>query len=118
MCLTNLVFRVMVHRALHRSLSALRYEAPDLHHVRRSTSLQHFGAPEDTTYQMRILHLFHHRDVIQLDVQVLIHALQGASDGDVVLELDSDLVVDQRLEEAEKQHDGVSNWGSCYRGGG
>ena len=49
---------------------------------------------------MRVLHLFHHRNVVQLDVEVLVHALQRAAHRDVVLELDGDLMVHQCLEEA------------------
>ena len=49
---------------------------------------------------MRVLHLLDHRDVIQLDVEVLVDALERAADLYVVLELDRDLRVDQGLEEA------------------
>jgi hypothetical protein len=49
---------------------------------------------------VRVLHLLDHRDVIQLDVEVLVHALQRAAHGDIILELDGDLVVHQSLEEA------------------
>lgn len=67
---------------------------------------------------MRILQFLDHRNVVELDVQVLIHALQSASDGDVILELDSDLMIHQRLEEAEEQHFGVTaSMGVCYRAG-
>jgi hypothetical protein len=61
---------------------------------------------------MWILQFIHHRDIIQLDVQILIHALQSTSNGDVVFELDRDFVVHQRLEEAEEEHGGL---GVCYR---
>lgn len=56
------------------------------------------------TYQMWVFDFLHHCDIIQLDVQVLIHALQRAADRDIILELDGDFVVDQRFEEAEEQH--------------
>lgn len=49
---------------------------------------------------MRVSQLVHHRDVIQLNVQVLVHALQGAAYGYIVLELNGDFGIDQRLEEA------------------
>jgi hypothetical protein len=49
---------------------------------------------------VRILHLLEHLDVVELDVEVLVDALEDAADLDVVLELDRDLVVDERLEEA------------------
>ena len=52
------------------------------------------------SYQVGVLHLLDHRDVVQLDVEVLVHALQRAAHGDVVLELDGDLMVHQCLEEA------------------
>jgi hypothetical protein len=37
--------------------------------------------------------------IIQLDIQVLIHALQRAADADFVLEFDGDFVLYERLEE-------------------
>lgn len=49
---------------------------------------------------MRILQLFGHLDLIQLDVEVLIHRLERAADRDVVFELDRHLLIDQGLEEA------------------
>lgn len=52
------------------------------------------------THQMWVLHLLHDRNVVQLDVEVLVHALQRAAHRDIVLELDRDLMVDQCLEEA------------------
>lgn len=48
---------------------------------------------------MWVLDLLDDADVLELDVEVLVHALEGAADLDVVLELDCDLVVDQGLEE-------------------
>ena len=48
---------------------------------------------------MGILDLLDDLDVLELDVEVLVDALKGAADLDVVLELDCDLVVDQGLEE-------------------
>ena len=49
---------------------------------------------------MWVLHLFYDRNVVQLDVEVLVDALQRAAHRDVVLELDGDLMVHQCLEEA------------------
>ena len=49
---------------------------------------------------MRVLQVVDDADVVQLDVEVLVDALERAADLDVVLELDGDLVVDQGLEEA------------------
>ena len=49
---------------------------------------------------MRIFHLVNDGDLIELDVEELVDALERPADGDVVLELDRDLVVDQGLEEA------------------
>ena len=45
-------------------------------------------------YQMRVLQLLHHCDIVQLDVEILVHALQCPADGNVVFELDRDFVVD------------------------
>lgn len=52
------------------------------------------------THQVRVLEIFDDNNVVQLDVEVLVHALECPSYRDVVLELDCDLLVDQRLEEA------------------
>jgi hypothetical protein len=51
-------------------------------------------------------HLIRSLGIVQLDVQVLIHALQCAADADFVLEFDGNLVVDERFEEAEEEHFG------------
>lgn len=55
---------------------------------------------------MWVLELVENGDVVQFDVQVLIHALQCAADGNIVFELDGDFVVDEGFEEAEEQHRG------------
>lgn len=59
---------------------------------------------------MRILELLHHLNVIELDVEVLVHALQNALELDVVFELHGDLMVDERLEETnpKNQHPSVN----------
>lgn len=49
---------------------------------------------------MRIPDLFHYVYVVELDVQVLIDAFQGAADGNVVLEFNGNFVVDEGLEKA------------------
>ena len=49
---------------------------------------------------MRIFDLIHHFNIIELDVQELIDGFEGAADGDVILELDRDLMVDEGFEEA------------------
>ena len=49
---------------------------------------------------MRVLHLVDNAYVVQFDVQKLIHALQRSLDGDVVLQLNGDLMVDEGFEEA------------------
>lgn len=50
--------------------------------------------------QVRVLELLDDLDVVQLDVEELVDALEHAPDLDVVLELDRDLVVDEGFEEA------------------
>jgi len=55
-----------------------------------------------TTYQMGILKLLNDLYVVEFDVEVLVDALEGASDLDVVLELDCYLVVDEGLEETKE----------------
>lgn len=49
---------------------------------------------------MRVLQLLHDRDIVQLDVEVLVHALQRAAHRDVVLELHRHLMIDESFEEA------------------
>lgn len=49
---------------------------------------------------MRVLDLVDDGDIVELDVEVLVDALERAADLDVVLELDGDRRVDERLEEA------------------
>lgn len=51
------------------------------------------------TYQMRPSDLVHGLSIVQLDVQVLVHALQCPANLDFVLEFDCDLVLDERFEE-------------------
>lgn len=48
---------------------------------------------------MRILQLINHTNILQLDIQKLIHTLQCPPDRDVILEFDRDFVVHQRFEE-------------------
>lgn len=43
---------------------------------------------------MWVLQLLNHRDILELDVEILVDALKGTADLDVVLEFDRDLVVD------------------------
>lgn len=54
--------------------------------------------------KMRVLQLLDNRNVIELDVEVLVDALEHAADLDVVFELDGDLTVDERLEKAKEKH--------------
>ena len=54
------------------------------------------------TYQVRVLELLQDLDIIELDVEVLVDALQGPPDLNVILELDGDLVVDEGLEETKE----------------
>ena len=49
---------------------------------------------------MRVFEVFQHCYIVQLDVQILVHALQCSSDGDVILELDRHFSIYQRLEKA------------------
>ena len=52
------------------------------------------------TDQMRILQLLHHLYIIELDVEILVDRFQRSAYLNVILELDSDFMVDQCLEEA------------------
>lgn len=51
------------------------------------------------TYEMRVFDLLDNLDVVELDIEVLVNALEGSLELNVVLELDGDLVVDEGLEE-------------------
>ena len=62
-------------------------------------SYTYYEVDMKSTYQMRILQLLQHLDIVQLDVQELVDGFEGALDGDVVFELDGDLVVDEGFEE-------------------
>jgi hypothetical protein len=67
----------------------------------------HHGAADEDIFdraQVGVLDLVDDLDVVELDVEVLVDALERATDLYVVLELDRYLVVYERLEEAEKQH--------------
>ncbi len=57
------------------------------------------GMQLSEAYQMWPPHLVDGLGIIQLDVQVLIHALQRPADLDLVLEFDGDFVRDERFEE-------------------
>jgi hypothetical protein len=50
---------------------------------------------------MRIFEFLHHRYVVELDVEILIHAFEGPAELNVVLELHGHLVVDESLEETD-----------------
>jgi len=52
---------------------------------------------------MRPPHLIHRLGVIQLDVQILVHALERPADLDLVLEFDGDFVLDERFEETARR---------------
>jgi hypothetical protein len=56
--------------------------------------------PETKTHHVGVLVLIDNQHVVEIEVEVLVDALEDAADLDVVFELDRDLVVDERLEEA------------------
>lgn len=65
------------------------------------------------SYQVRVLELFYHLDIIKLDVEVLVYTFQNALELDVVFELHGDLMVDESLEETSripKESVSVSIW--------
>ena len=53
---------------------------------------------------MRVLFRVGDRDVGELDVEVLVDRVEGAADGEVVLQLDHDVLADQGLEERVEEH--------------
>jgi len=64
----------------------------------------HGAADEDVLdgAQMGIFQLLDDLYLVELDVEVLVDALERAADLNIVFQLDRDLVVDERLEEAEE----------------
>ena len=48
---------------------------------------------------MWVFQFFHDFDIVKLDVQELIHRLEGTADGNVILKLDRDLLLDKGFEE-------------------
>lgn len=65
------------------------------------------------TYQMRVLELLDDLDVVELDVEELVDALERATNGDVVLELDRHFMVDEGLEEAVGARGGKVSVDEC-----
>ena len=53
---------------------------------------------------MRVLFRVGDGDVGELDVEVLVDGVEGAADGEVVLQLDHDVLADQGLEERVEEH--------------
>ena len=51
-------------------------------------------------HQMGVLQLFDNLNIIELDVEELVHRFEYASDRDVILEFHSNFVVDKCFEEA------------------
>ena len=45
----------------------------------------------------------HHRDILKLNVQVLIHGMEGATDRHVILQLHDDLLPNKGLEKGVEQ---------------
>lgn len=57
------------------------------------------GRGGQNTHQMRVLQLLHDRNVIQLNVEVLVYALERSLELDVVFELHRDFMVNEGFEE-------------------
>lgn len=53
---------------------------------------------------MWVFQLIENSDIIEFDIQILIHALQSTANGDVIFEFNSDRVIHKGFEEAEEQH--------------
>ena len=52
---------------------------------------------------MGILELINHLNVIEFDVEILIHALQDALELNVIFQLNGDLVIDEGFEETKSR---------------
>lgn len=63
-------------------------------------SVSSFSRIYNVTDHVWVFQFIHDRDVLELDVQELVHALEGTSYRYIVLELNCDFVVDEGLEEA------------------
>lgn len=69
----------------------------------RQVDVAHDGAADEDVLdgaEVGVAQLLVDRDVVELDVEVLVDRLEGARHLDVVLELDGDGLVDEGLEEA------------------
>ena len=65
------------------------------------------GSPDKAVLDrehVRVLLRIGDRDVGELDVEVLVDRVEGAADGEVVLQLDHDVLADQGLEERVEEH--------------
>ena len=72
-------------------------------------SLPDDGSPDEAVLDrehVRVLLRVGDRDVGELDVEVLVDRVEGAADGEVVLQLDHDVLADQGLEERVEEHNG------------
>jgi hypothetical protein len=49
---------------------------------------------------MRVLELFHDGNIVELDVEILVDAFESSANLNIVLQLDGDLMINERLEEA------------------
>ena len=94
-------------RAARRSTQAARSKTAGISAV----------ALEFPTHQLRVLLSVHHVDVVELDVQVLVDGVQGPRECHVVLQLHSDLLPHQGLEErVEELGEGGAGGGSVAGG--
>ena len=69
--------------------------------------------PDNTTPDEAVLDTEHvgilirvsHTDVCELDVEILVHGVQSATDGEIILQLHNHVLTHQGLEERVEQHD-------------
>lgn len=66
----------------------------------------HAASDEDVLHaaEVRVLVFVQHLDVVELDVEVLVDGFEGATDGDVVFELEGYGLVGEGFEEGEEEH--------------
>lgn len=94
-------------RLLPNAASAGRGPAVQREHARRACR-----APRAHREHVRVLGLVDHADVVQLDVQVLVHAVQRPRDRQVILQLHRDLGAGQGgAPDGEQRRSGAGAWG-------
>lgn len=66
-------------------------------------NIAYYAAADEDVFdctQVRVLEVILYRDILELDIQVLVNRLECAGNLDIIFELDCDLLIDKGFEEA------------------